>query len=403
MIRFLFVFILIFGCAKKENKNFNYKNDISTKYGDFIVEASIGEPSILNPILATDSASGDINSLIYNGLIKYDENLKLTGDLAKNWEIKENGKKIIFYLRKNVKWHDGKKFTSKDVLFTYRKLVSPETLTPYSSDFKLIKKIETPDDYTVIVYYKKPFAPALETWGIGVIPEHIYKNGDFNTHPANRNPTGTGPYKLKEWKTGEYLILEANPEYFEGKPYIKNVVYRIIPDASIQFLELRKENIDLMGLTPFQWKFLREKDYLKNFKKFRYPSFSYTYMGYNLKNELFKDKRIRRAIAFAIDKNEIIDAAIFGLGKKATGPFPPQSWAYNPEVKDIKYNPTEAKKILQNLGWKDIDEDGILEKNGKKFEFTIITDQGNKTREICAVIIQENLRKIGIKVNIRII
>ncbi|RLD18087.1 MAG: peptide-binding protein [Caldiserica bacterium] len=397
----LLILLLLFSCSKKkEILKFESKKET---YGDYIIEASIGEPSILNPILATDSTSGDINSLIYNGLVKYNENLELVGDLAERWEIKDGGKKIVFHLRKGVKWHDGVEFTSKDVIFTYKKLTDPDVLTPYSSDFKIIKKVEAPTPYTFIVYYEKPFAPSLESWGIGIVAAHIYREGNFNTHPRNRNPVGTGPYKLEKWKASEYLILKANDDYFEGRPYIDKVVYRIIPDSSIQFLELRKENIDLMGLTPFQWKFLKKKDFLSNFRKYRYPSFSYTYLGFNLRNELFKEKKIRRAIAMAIDKKELIDAVLFGLGKPATGPFPPQSWAYNSDVKDIEYNPEKAKRILEELGWKDTDGDGILEKDGKKFHFVVLTNQGNKQREIAALIIQENLRKIGIKMDIRIV
>jgi len=372
--------------------------------GDTIVEASIGEPSILNPVLATDSSSGDINGYLYNGLVKYDKDLHLVGDLAESWEIRKGGKQIVFHLRRGVQWHDGVPFTSRDVGFTYHTLVSSATRTPYSTDYLIIENVEAPDDYTFIVNYSTPFSPALESWGMGIIARHIYENGDINMHSANRNPIGTGPYCFKEWKTGEWLLLEANEKYFEGRPYIDRIFYRIVPDLSVQFLELYKGNIDLMSLTPDQYKRETEgKIFIQKFNKFRYPSFSYAYLGYNLSNELFKDKRVRQAFAHAIDKQRIIDGVLLGLGQPATGPFPPTSWACCPEVKDMEYNPQAAVKLLKSCGWQDTDNDGILDRDGRKFEFTILTNQGNKMRELAAQLIQEDLARLGVQVNIRIV
>ncbi|HUW23249.1 MAG TPA: ABC transporter substrate-binding protein, partial [bacterium] len=242
-------------------------------YGDIIIEASIGDASYLNPILASDSASGDINGYVYNGLVKYDKNLKLIGELAESWDISEDGLVITFHLHKNVNWHDGEPFTSEDVKFTYEKLVNPNTRTPYASDYLMIDRLEIVDPYTVKIIYKEPFSPGLESWGMGIIPQHIFEKGDFNNHPANRHPIGTGPYRFVEWKTDERIVLEANEDYFEGRPYIGRIIYRIVPDQAVQFLELRKGTIDTMGLTPDQFqKEAVSKEFLDSFNKFRYSS-----------------------------------------------------------------------------------------------------------------------------------
>ena len=372
--------------------------------GETIVLSSIGEPSYLNPLLATDSASGDINSFVFNGLTKYDKNLKITGDLAESWEIRDGGLTIIFHLRKGVFWHDGKPFTSRDVLFTYQKLVAPNVLTPFSSDYKRIKSVEIPDNYTVVVRYREPFAPALESWGIGIIPEHIFSKGDFNKNPANRKPVGTGPYKFLRWDSGEKIVLVKNENYFEKMGNISRIVYRIIPDSTVQFLELKKQAIDMMGLTPYQYKIEAKGKFFDRFyRKFDYPSFSYTYLGFNLKNPLFKDREVRQAIAYAIDKKAIIDAVLLGEGVPISAPYPPTSWAYNPNVRKYPYDPAKAESILEKTGWIDRDGDGVREKNGRKFSFTVLTNQGNKMREECATIIQDELRKVGIEMKIRIL
>ncbi len=412
-MKFLYSYILILlliissGCNKSDKSRQqipSHNSEEQPAYGDVFIDSSIGDAKLLNPILAGDSASANINDLVFNGLVKYDKDIVLVSSLAKSWEISEDGLVYTFHLRKNVKWHDGMPFTADDVEFTYKKLIDPSVMTPRSSRFLMIEKFEVLSPYDIRVTYKEAYAPALESWGIEIIPKHIFKDGDINTHPANRKPIGTGPFKFIEWKTDEKIVLEANPEYFEGMPFISRVIFRIIPDQTVQFLELKSQNIDSMALTPDQYqKETASEQFKKSFNKFKYPSFSYTYLGYNLRNPLFEDKRVRQAISYAVNKKSIIDGVLIGLGKPATGPFPPKSWAYNPNVKTYDYNPIKAKELLSEAGWNDTDNDGIIDKDGKPFKFTIITNQGNKMRELTATIIQENLMKIGIKVNIRII
>jgi peptide/nickel transport system substrate-binding protein len=369
--------------------------------GDMYVASSIGDASYLNPLLATDSASGDINGLLYNGLVKYDKDLHLVGDLAERWEISPDNLVITFHLRTNVRWHDGVPFTAADVKFTYDKLVDPTVVTPYGSDYLLVKELKILDPATVRVTYREPFAPALESWVMGIIPKHVFDGGAFNTHPANRRPVGTGPFKFVEWKTDEKIVLASNADYFDGAPPTGRYVYRIIPDQSVQFLELRNQSIDEMGLTPDQWKAYPE--FFTHYNKFRYPSFSYVYLAFNLMNPLYREKKFRQAMAHAIDKREIIDGVLLGMGKAATGPYPPQSWAYDPGVQDYDYDPAKSRALLGELGWKDTNGDGYLDKGGRNLEFTILTNQGNKIRSLSAEIIQAQLRNVGVKVNVRII
>ncbi|MCX7927476.1 MAG: peptide-binding protein [Candidatus Omnitrophica bacterium] len=372
-------------------------------YGDAIVSASIADARTLMPILASDSASSDITSLIFNGLVKYDKDINLVGDLAEKWDISEGGRVIIFYLRKGVRWHDGVEFTAEDVKFTFEKLIDPQVRTPYSGDFKEIESLEIIDKYTVKIRYKQPFAPGLASWGMSIIPKHILEKQDINNTSFSRHPIGTGPYKLKKWKTQEKIELIANEDYFEHKPFISRSITRVIPDSSTIFLELQTQAIDTSGLSPLQ--FSRQTDtnfFKKYYRKFRLPGFNYTYLGYNLRRPLFNDVRVRQALNLAVDKKEIIDMVLLGFGSICTGPFVPQSWAYNNNIKPKEFNPQEAKRILNDLGWQDTDNDGWLDKDKKVFEFTIVTNQGNEERLKVAQIIQRRLKDIGIKVKIRV-
>lgn len=377
---------------------------LAQDYGDAIVIGSISDARTLMPILASDSASADICAMVFNGLVKYDKDINLSPDLAENWEIKEGGLTIIFHLRKNVFWHDGYPFSAEDVEFTYKKLIDPKVRTPYSGDFERIKSLEVIDSHTVKVTYKEPFAPGLSSWGMLIMPKHILEKEDLNRAPFSRKPVGTGPYKFKSWKPQEKIELVSNRNYFEKRPYIDRYVYRIIPDEATIFLELQAQGLDLTGLSPLQ--FTRQTDtafFKKHYQKFRLPSFGYTYLGYNLNNPKFKDKRIRLALNYAVDKQEIIDMVLLGLGRIATGPFIPDSWGYNDKVKPVLFEPQKAKELLKDAGWVDADADGWLERDGQNFEFTIIINQGNEERIKVAQIIQRRLKDIGIKVKIKVL
>lgn len=376
----------------------------AASYGDAIVVASIGDAHTLVPILASDSASADICGLVFNGLLRYDKNLNLEGDLAESWEIKEDGLVIIFHLRRGVLWHDGRPFAARDVEFTYNKLICPCVKTPYSGDFERVKSFEVIDDYTIRITYKEPFSPGLSSWGMWIMPSHLFENEDLSATRYSRAPVGTGPFKFKEWKTQERIILEANPDYYEGRPFLDRYIYRIIPDQASIFLELQTQGIDEVGLTPLQY--ARQTDtpfFRKNYKRYRYPSFGYTYLGFNLHNPKFSDKRVRTAMDYAIDKEEIIRGVLFGLGRVSTGPFPPESWAYNQGVRPLPYDPAAAKRLLKEAGWGDTDGDGWLDKDGRKFEWTLMTNQGNDPRKTTAEIIQRRLKEVGVKVEIRIV
>ncbi len=405
-------------------------------YGDAFVDSSIGDASNLIPILVTDSASGDITGLVYNGLVKYDKDINIVGDLADCWEIESADKHLVygdcdkyqakveeektstapveaentdafsltFHLRQGVKFHDGVECTAEDVMFTYQSLIDPKVPTPYRGNYVMVKKAEVLDKYTFRVTYDKPFAPALISWGMGILPKHLLQGKDITKSPLTRHPIGTGPYKFVQWRTGDKIVLESNHDYFEGRPYIDRYIYRIIPDRATMFLELRAGGIDSMGLEPLQY--LKQTDtpeFKAQYNKYRYLSFGYTYLGYNLLNKRFADKRVRQAISYAIDKQELIDGVLMGLGKIANGPYKPGTWYHNPKAEGYAYDPKLARQLLAEAGWSDSNADGILDKRGQPFQFTIITNQGNDLRKKTAEIIQHRLRDVGIRVKIRII
>ncbi len=400
----LLLFLTFFSaCDGNKQRTVNtHRGPGTPAYGDAIVVGSIGQPSTLIPLLASDSASHDIAGLIYNGLVRYDKNLKLESDLAESWDISPDGLTITFHLRHGVKWHDGRPFTSHDVLYTYQVTIDPKTPTAYADAFKQVKHAEAADDYTFRVTYEKPFAPALESWGMSVLPAHLLEGRDITKSDLASHPIGTGPYVFKELVPAQRAVLVSNKDYFEGRPFIDRYIYRIIPDSSTMFMELKAGGLDLMGLSPIQYR--RETDspeFRARFNKYRYPASAFTYLGYNLRNPLFSDRRVRQALTSAINKDEIVHGVLLGMGQVAHGPYKPGTWAYNPHIRDFDYNPKRAVDLLAEAGWKTRNDKGILEKNGRPFQFTIITNQGNDERRKTAIIIQRRLKAIGIDVKIR--
>ncbi|MGB7630894.1 MAG: peptide-binding protein [Candidatus Deferrimicrobium sp.] len=397
----LFLLLASCGGGKPESAGKGTAASDVPAYGDAIVEGSIGDVSGFLTAVTTDASSHEAAGYVFNGLVRYDKNLKLEGDLAESWEVSPDGKRITFHLRKGVKWHDGAPFTSDDVMFTYRRMIDPRTPTAYGEDFKQVRRAAAPDPHTFVVEYARPFAPALASWGMHVLPKHLLeKYPDISKSPLNKKPVGTGPYRFVEWKTGEKVVFDVNPDYFEGKPYIARVISRVIPDQATMFLELKSGGVDIMALTPPQ--FVRQTEtaeFKKSFNKYKYTASGYTYLGFRLSHPFFRDKRVRQAIAHAADKKALIDGVLLGLGQEATGPYKPGTWAYNPNVRKYPHDPLLAKALLAEAGWKE--KDGVLVKDGQPFEFTVLTNAGNDARAKTAAIVQQNLAEVGIRMKIR--
>ncbi len=373
--------------------------------GGRLVTGTIGDATTMIPMLSSDSASHELPGWCYNGLLKYDKNLKLIGELAKSWTVSDDQLTITFKLRKGVRWHDGRPYTSADALFTYQFMVDPKTATPYAGDYLQVAKAEAPDPFTFRVTYKKPYSPGLSSWTMPQMPAHLLKGVDPRKSPLNRHPIGTGPFKFVRWDPGARVILKANRNYWEGRPYLERLVYRVIPDTGTLFLELRAGGLDQMGLNALQYRRQTDTRYFqRNFRKYRYPSASYTYIGWNINHHLFGDKRVRQALSYAINKKEIIKGVLLGLGRVCTGPVRPGTYYYNPQVRRYPYNPKKALALLAAAGWQDRDGDGLLEdKKGRPFSFVLMTNQGNQYRANTAVIVQNRLAKIGVKVEVRIL
>ena len=354
--------------------------------------AMSSSPTRLNPLLATDSASGEITGWIFNGLLKFDKNGTIAPDLAESWSFEDN-RTLLFQLRRGVLWHDGSPFTARDVKFTYSLMLSDRVVTPYKSDFKYVESVEVLDDYRVRVRYSQPYFKALSIWMMGLLPAHLWeKEKDPMRSRLNKLPVGTGPYKMeKPFGINERIVLHANGAYFLHPPFIRRQIYHYIGDPSTEFMMLKAGKLDIGGLSPLQLERQVDEGFKKRFAIYEQPSQSYTYLGFNLRIEKFRDPKVRRAVALGIDRQEIIDLLFFSHGSPCYGPFMPGSHVYPRDFRPERYDPALARKLLKEAGY---DEAHPL-------EFTLVTNTGNDIRINAAQIIQQQLRRIGVKMRIR--
>jgi peptide/nickel transport system substrate-binding protein len=355
--------------------------------------ATSSNPSRLNPLLATDSSSSEVAGFLFNGLVKYDKDSStIIGDLATEFYYEDN-KTLIFKLNPHAKWHDGEKFTAKDVVFTYEVLMSPQVVSPYSANFRFVQSVEALDDYTIKVIYKEPYFKALETWMMGILPEHLLRdekslmNSSFNTKPI-----GTGPYKLYQLEHSKNIILVANENYFEGKPKIEKISFHVIADPMTRFLMLKSHALDVGSIEPMEYERQLNKDFFDTFNILEEISYSYTYLGFNLRLEKFKNPKVREALSLAIDRDELVKILFFEHAKVCTGPFLPRTTAFNPDVKAPIRNIQEAKRLLHEAGYNETNP----------FIFEIATSNASPIRPYAAEILQHQLKQVGVVVTLKV-
>ncbi len=405
LLPLVFVSLLAACSGPQQDAVIDYDTAFPPESGGNMINAMTGEPSGLIPMIAGESAASAIASNIFNSLLRYDRNLELEGELAQSWSISADHRTITFKLKPDLQWADGKPLTSADVLFTWQLVTDENTRTPYGADYKLVVKAETPDARTFRVSYQEPYAPALDTWaGLQILPRHLLEGQDINTTAFAQNPVGSHYYKLEQWQHGERISLVRNPLATQGQAQIERLVSRFIPDAASQFLELMADNIDTMNLNPIQYAriFPARPDLNRKIALYKELGNNYTYLGFNLKRKPFDDVRVRQAINYAINKQELIDGVLLGLGEPVASPYKPGTRWSNPQLQPYPYDAEKALALLKEAGYADHDGDGILDKDGKPLKFEMLTNQ-NKQREMSAVLVQRRLKEIGIDTSIRVL
>ena len=345
---------------------------------------------------------------VQRGLLFYDEKDEFTGELAeevpslKNGGISQDRKSITYKLRKNVKWHDGKPVTSADVKFTWQAIMNPASKVVSRYGYDQIDAVDTPDDYTVVVRFKKPFAP----WAIlfdAIIPKHLLESEtNLSESTFNRKPIGFGPMKFVEWVSGDHITWEANPDYFRGAPKIDRFILRFVPSTEAVLNAIRAGEVEIgWGLNEPSIPQLRQLEPrgIRTIVDVIPNSHRYVFNMDHAKVPLFADVRVRKAIALAINKQDMIDKLLYGITKPGRSEWDNTYWE-NKNLRPYPYDPEQAKKLLEEAGWK-AGSDGIRAKGGQRLSFTHSTYTGDQLLENVQLFVQRNLKDVGVEMKIK--
>ena len=373
----------------------------------------------LNPVLGASATTGDLSMFIYSYAVRYNDKAQPVPDAVSevptvaNGDVSKDGLTLKYKLRHNITWQDGQPLTCDDLKFTWQVVMNPKTNIATTDGYKDIKDIDCSDKYVAVVHMKKLYAPYLQQlWGVNgnaaILPKHLLQkyndNGSINNAPYNAMPIGSGPFKVVEWQRGNEVRLEAYPNYFMGKPKLKEVVFKIMPDENTMETQLQTHEIDMLARgTGINWpRYQALAANPKNgLKAIRVDSFLFDHIDFNLRSPILSDRNVRLALAYATNRQEIITKIMHGSAVAAeTDQSPLLSWAYTNDFEHHPFDPAKARQILDAAGWK-AGPDGIRVKNGQRLEFDLSTQTEATTGRAIQTLLQREWHDVGVQADVK--
>lgn len=377
--------------------------------GGEITTAYLSDPQGFIRFWATTTTSSEVIDLVFSSLYRFNEKQDIVPDLAVGQPVFSDDKlSMTIKIRNDAKFSDGKPVTADDVVFTYSIPINPDYTGPRKGAFEKMQKIEKVDDTTVKITFKEPHAGYIDMMIYNILPQHLLKDvpvKEMDKSAFFKQPVGSGAYKLVEWKQGQYLSFVRNEAYYGGKPAIEKVTAKIIPDANAMMAQLQTGEINVIAVPADNLaaveQFAKTNNKIKLQKGIALSQ--YLFVGWNLTNPLFQDKKVRQALTMAIDRKGIVESVVEGQGQVVNSQTAPAYWTYTDNVPKFDFNVEKAKQLLAEAGWKDTNGDGVLDKDGKNFEFEMQVNQGNKVREKGVTVVQQQLKKVGVNVTPRVV
>jgi peptide/nickel transport system substrate-binding protein len=376
------------------------------RQGGSMVLATTSDAVTFHPYLRTDTVSGTYQGLVYGGsLVQYDpKTLESVPEAAKSWTVSDDKLTYTFTLRDDLLWSDGTPMTSADYKWTFDQASKPENKYPYVSNLKEIDSYEAPNPKTIVVKLKEPIVVGIETAdAVTPLPKHIWEKLDWSDPQKNPQilaPTvGSGPYLLKEWQKDSRAVFVANDKYYDGRPLIDTVTYRIVPSSEIAFQMLKTGEVDYAGFTPDNYATAKQ---LPNVTVYEWwpAAANWSYLGFNLRRDILKDTEVRHALSYAIDREAIAQHVLNGLARPTYSAYTPSSWVYNPDVPHYDFSPEKAKELLDQAGWK-VGPNGIRQKDGKPLKLRVIYGPNtSKTAEQVVTVAQQAWNDVGVDVEV---
>jgi peptide/nickel transport system substrate-binding protein len=367
--------------------------------------------STLDPVLNQQETLALLSQLTMAYLVRYDRSNRPVPELAtviptlRNGGISPDGKAITFHLRHGVKWSDGAPFDADDVVFTIHAVLNPKNVITSRDGFDLIRKLDEPDRYTVVLHLSRPYAAFLPTFfGTGgaepcILPKHILGSlSDINTAPYNSLPVGIGPFRYVAWRRGDAVEMEANPTYWRGLPKLKKIVFKIIPDRNTTLTQLQTGDIDLWW--PVSGAFLPRVKSFPGVTYLRQPGYLYNHFDFNLSHAVVADKAVRRALRMAIDRATLRDKVAHGLGILQES-IVPQPYPGGPKgIPMVPFDQAKANALLERAGWKR-GADGVRAKNGLRLQLEFASSSGSPDVDTQLELIRSWWQQIGVELTVK--
>lgn len=370
------------------------------------LKVSVTRFNTLNPLFNNNYSLFQLHHLIYEGLVTFDTDMNIQPLLAEGWNVAEDGQSIEFHLRDGVTWHDGEPFTAADVIFTINlikgNIKNVNSNSVFRTSLQQVSDVREIKEGVVNVTFSRPFSNGLEAMVFPILPKHLFEGNSIEKLNAYDFPMiGTGPFKLKEYETMRNIKLVRNDLYWGKKPYIAEVDAVIVPDVEAQLSVFENGDIDLAQPISVDWIKYAEN---KNVEVYEYVSHNYEFIGFNFKNPILRDKNIRKAIAYGIDRHRLINNIYLGHGTVVDVPVYPLSSIYTEDSLQYGYSQEEATEYLKKSGYSvDQDEYIAINEEGTSLSLNLISNKDNILREKTAYFIQEELKSIGIDVNVELL
>jgi len=378
------------------------------------------DPKTLNVVLNAATPTLDISMFVFSWTIRYDANAHPVPDALRevptvaNGDVSKDGLTLKYKLRPNIRWQDGVALTCNDLKFTWQVVMNPHNNVVTTDGYKDIGSIDCSDPHVAIIHMKKLYAPFLqqlwsENGNAPILPEHLLAKynddkGSFNTAAYNSLPVGSGPFKIVAWNRGQDVRMVANPYFYLGPPKLKEVIYKILPDENTAMTQLQTHEIDMLAQgTGLKWpEYARiASDPRNGLRAVRVEAFQWAHVDFNLRHPIVSDVQVRRALAYATNRQEIIDKVAHGSGIPAnTDQQPHYSWAYTDDVAHYPYDPEKAKAMLDAAGWK-VGPGGIRVKDRQRLEFTLSTQTESNNGKANETVLQRQWREVGVQADVK--
>lgn len=382
--RFLPIWILAVGICLVPGCRTNSASD------DELIIAVETPPLTFDPRGPTNAVTARIQQLLFNTLVQKDDRFEIVPELAERWEVAGDGRTYTFHLRRGVRFHDGRELTARDVVYTFETLLAPDFDSPKRAALSKLERVEAVDAHTVVFHCREPYRGLLvDLIAIGIIPEG--SGASIATHPV-----GTGPFRFESYRENQEIRLLRFPDAFQGMPRIERLTVKIVRDPTTLALELQGGTVHFALNAQLSPDFVAEQQRAGPLKVIVTEGAALEYLGVNTTDPILKDRRVRQALAWAIDRRTIIQTLLRNQATPASSVLPPTHWAYSARVRRYDYDPQRSRRLLDEAGFRDPDGPGPR----PRFRLTLKTSSAEQPRKI-ATVIQENLRQVGIELELQ--